>query len=202
MKKIFSAVGASTALLLVGVYILVPPEAEVTEPVPRWSCNYVRPPVEEAPTGLIVRAGFRDRPSLQEFVDENEAALRWTYLAVQSGLRPVELEVLRCFEKRSEGAMATITGSAEARLVWHLTSDGKIAIADGFELALLNGHPSLASWARTCLDQHLFGKTFEVRRLSKQDFIKYKGVFPFHRRLRFSTEKPAPAQGTESLAPT
>jgi hypothetical protein len=187
MKKI-APFAAGLSVMLVGlVYVVVRARAGSAEPMPNWSCHYVRAPVAEVPASLIERAGFRDREELKRFVEENETALHWTYLAVQSGLRTAEREVMSCFE-RQWNRVTPVPGTAEARLVWHLTSDGKTAVAEKFELAALEGPSQLAASARECLERHLFGKTFQVRRASKDDLVKYRGVFPFHRKLHFVTK--------------
>jgi hypothetical protein len=192
MNRIAPAITAAAIVLVGGAYIVVRASAEATGPMPRWSCNHLRAPVAEVPESLISRAGFRDRAELQQFVDKNEAALTWTYSSVQSGLHPAEAEVMRCFQQRWIGMTPSSPGSVEARLVWHLASDGKSAVADAFEVAALDGPSQVTASARACLAQHLLGKTIKVRRPSKHGFIKYKGVFPFHRKLRFS---PATAPG-------
>jgi hypothetical protein len=204
MNRVAPAVTAAAIVLLGGTYVMVRARAGATEPFPRWSCNHQRPPVAEVPASLIARAGFRDRAELQGFVEKNEAALHWTYFAVQSGLQATEAEVMGCFQRRWNGMTPVGPSSVEARLVWHLTSDGKTAVADTFELAVLNGPDHLTASARACLEQHLLGRAFELSRPSNHDFIKHKGVFPFHRKLRFSVGRPVsvPGPGSRSLAPS
>jgi hypothetical protein len=187
MNRIAPAITAAAVVLTGGAYILVRAPARATEPLPRWSCNHLHPPVADSPAALIQRAGFHDRDALQRFVVNNKAALHWTYSAVQSGLLPAEAEVMRCFQRRSGGMTPSGSGSAEARLTWHLTSNGKTAVASSFELAGLDGPSHLVAIARACLEQHLFGKTFQVHPPPKHGFINYRGVFPFHRKLRFSS---------------
>jgi hypothetical protein len=190
MNRIAPVATAAAIVLIGGAYIVVRTSAGPAGPLPKWSCNHMRAPVAEVPANLISRAGFRDRAELQRFVDENEAALSWTYSAVQSGLQPAEAEVMRCFRARSSPMTPASAGAVEARLVWRLTSDGKTAVADSFQLAALDGPAQVTAGARSCLEQHLLGKAFEVPRPSKHGFIKYQGLFPFHRKLRLSMGTP------------
>jgi hypothetical protein len=202
MNRIAPAIAAAAVVVIGAAYILVRAPAAATDPLPRWSCNHLHPPVADSPAVLIQQAGFRDRAALQRFVDRNEAALHWTYSAVQAGLQPAETEALRCFRRRWSGMTPAAMGSTEARLTWRLTSDGTTALASNFELAAADGPSQLVASARACLEQHLFGKTFRVRRSARHGFVHYRGVFPFHRRLRFSSGAAGPGPVSQPLAPS
>jgi hypothetical protein len=200
MNRVAPAIAATAAVVIGGAYMLLRAPAAAHDPLPRWSCNHLHPPVADTPAALIAQAGFRDRASLHRFVNSNKAALHWTYSAVQAGLKPAETEVLDCFRRRWSGMTPAGSGAVEARLTWRLNSDGTTASAGQFELAALDGPSHLVAGARACLERHLIGKTFQVRRSAKHDFVRYGGVFPFHRRLRFSAAASGPA--SQSLAPS
>ena len=200
MKRIAPAIAATAVVLIGGAYMLVRTPAAATEPLPRWSCNHPHPPVADTPTALIEQAGFRDRAALQRFVDRNKAELHWTYSAVQAGLMPAETAVMGCFRRHRSGMASAGPDATEARLTWRLNSDGTTAWISHFELAALDGPGHLVARARACLEQHLIGKTFQVRRSAQHGFVRYGGVFPFQRRLRFSEAGAGPVSG--SVAPS
>ena len=122
--------------------------------------------MHDVPPGLLTRAGFADRAALERYVADNRVPLTWTHFAVQNALEPAERAALNCFSqeiKKAPGPVATTKAlpdsvrTIEARLTWHLGSDGKQAVASGFELAGLEGTQDLAGAVRTCLQQHLSG---------------------------------------------
>lgn len=200
-RLIAGAITAVAVAGLFGTYMLIRPRPVEAEALPRWTCNTARPPVAEVPAGLLARAGFRDTAALQRYVGDNEAALTWTYAAVQSALQPAELQALRCFAQRWKSQPGAQPGVAEARLTWRLESDGDTAAARSFEVAAVTGEAGLASAARACLEQHLLKDSFKVHRRSRQTFVRYQGIFPFHRRLRFSTDS-GPGVVAQSRAPS
>jgi hypothetical protein len=196
--------GAITTMVvtgLCGTYLLIRSRPGEADALPRWTCNTAHPPVADVPAALLAKAGFRDTADLQRFVGDNEAALLLTYSAVQSALRVAELMTFNCFSQRWKSQSGAQPGMAEARLTWRLESDGDRASAHSFELAEVTGNAGLAAAVRSCLEQNLLKDSFEVRRPSKQAFVRYNGVFPFHRKLRFSTDS-GPGAAAQSRAPS
>jgi hypothetical protein len=193
---------AAGCVAAAGVYIATRSRgAPAPESLPQWSCNSGVPPVHDVPAGLLARSGFQDRADLERFVAAKREPLTWTYFAVQNVLRPSELAALRCFQSKLEGRSAAVARSVQTRLTWHLLSDGRRAIASRFELADFDGPPELAEPVRSCLDQHLFGRTFVAMRATKAELLKFDGVFPFHRKIRFPVQ-PAPSAETATAART
>jgi hypothetical protein len=198
----FRPLVAAGFVVLAGVYLAVRSPAKPSNTLPRWSCNHATPPVDEVPAGLLAQAGFRDRAALKRFVEDNRVSLTWTYFAVQSALTRAEDAVRGCFEDTIGGFSTAQARTIEARLTWHLASDGKTAVASRFDLAQLEGPPELAGAARTCLQRHLLGQSINAPHPARSDFVKFEGIFPFHRRLRFSIPAVPTEAGSSIRAPS
>ena len=195
---------AAGFVVLGGVYLAVRSRASSpAAPLPPWSCNHVTPPVHDVPAGVARPGWLRGfRAALERYVADNRVPLTWTYFAVQNALEPAERGALSCFSqeiKKAPGPFPTLKAAPgsvrtiEARLTWHLGSDGKRAVVSGFELA--GPGKGRRIWPGRCgpaASSTCPAASFSPVRPDQSDFVRWSGVFPFHRKLRFSTQSTVP----------